>query len=377
MLMPALPELGVLPAGLSGAAKPKTASSAPSRASGRLVEIDPLQYRAWDSVLSFCPNSSFFQTTAWARVLHDSYGHRPLYFCEFSGDKLEELLPVMEVSSLLTGRRGISLPFTDFCFPLNVSSGNHAGLYEQALQRGQSRGWCYLQCRGSNYGWLSAKPALAFHAHCVSLREKEKDLFTNLDSAVRRAVRKAQRAGLQLDFSTSRDSVRAFFVLHCETRRRHGLPPQPFRFFENIHRHVLAQEHGRVVTVRREGRPIAAAVFFHHGRQAIYKFGASDYAFQQMRPSNLLIWAAIQRYAAENFETLHLGRTSLANQGLRRFKLGFGANEERLDYYKFDFFKRTFVSDTDRSESRLNSIFGAFPPALLRLIGKLIYPHLS
>jgi hypothetical protein len=78
-----------------------------------LVPVDPLQHPGWDALLSSREDCSFFQSSAWARVLHDTYGHRPLYLCRISNSRLEALLPLMEVSSWCTGKRGVSLPFTD------------------------------------------------------------------------------------------------------------------------------------------------------------------------------------------------------------------------------------------------------------------------
>ena len=90
------------------------------RSAERLVSCDPLQDSSWDSRLAAHPSGSFFQGSAWARVLQDTYGHRPIYFCRLADQELVELLPVMEVTSRWTGRRGVSLPFTDFCPPLTA-----------------------------------------------------------------------------------------------------------------------------------------------------------------------------------------------------------------------------------------------------------------
>ncbi|MGA2863548.1 MAG: GNAT family N-acetyltransferase [Verrucomicrobiota bacterium] len=347
---------------------------------GRLeqpVTLDPLQYPGWDSVVAAHPGGSFFHLAAWARVLQDTYGHRPFYLCRFADGQLEELLPLMEVASPWTGRRGVSLPFTDFCPPLGTRDHPPRMLYESALECGRQRRWRYLECRSSSYGWLKAPPSLAFYGHRIDLERGPEALFQGCDAAARRGVRKAEAAGLKVEFTNRPESVRTFYALHCRTRQRHGVPPQPFRFFENIARHVLGQGLGVVETVRLQDRPVAAAVFFHSGRQALYKFGASDYEFQVARPNNLLMWEAIKRYAADGFATLHLGRTSLADAGLRRFKLGFGAREERLEYYKYDFPKQAFVADKDRAEGPLNSLFRCLPGLLLRLAGQALYPHLS
>ena len=343
----------------------------------RPVGINPLLYPGWDFLVSAHPGSSFFHRTAWARVLHETYGHLPIYFCRFADGQLEELLPVMEVSSPWTGCRGVSLPFTDVCFPLKTVKHDRGDLYELAMEHGRRRYWQSLECRSNEPERQGALPSLVFYAHTIDLKHGREALFKSFNGAVRRGIRKAARTGLRVEFSNTFESIRTFYALHCRTRRRHGLPPQPLRFFENVARHVLAQGHGYVATARWVDRPLAAAVFFHHGRKAFYKFGASDYAFQQLRPNNILLWEAIKRYADSGFEILHLGRTSLTNEGLRRFKLGFGAREERIEYYKYDFVKQTFVTEIDHSTGWFNRLFRCLPLPALRLAGEMLYPHLS
>jgi hypothetical protein len=341
------------------------------------VRINPLLYPGWDLLLDAHPGSFFFQRTAWALVLHETYGHLPIYFCRFVDGQLEELLPVMEIASPLTGRRGVSLPFTDLCPALQTPRHDRRPLYELAMEHGRRRNWKSLECRSNDPESPGASPSLAFYGHVIDLGCGQGVLFKSFSDTVRRGIRKAVRAGLRVEFSNGFDSIRTFYALHCLTRRRHGLPPQPLRFFENIARYILAQGHGFVATVRREDRPVAAAVFFHHNRKAFYKFGASDYAFQQLRPNNILFWEAIRQCADNGFDSLHLGRTSLANEGLRRFKLGFGAHEERIEYYKYDFTKQTFVSEIDHSTGWFNWAFRQMPLPVLRLAGQLLYLHLS
>ena len=339
--------------------------------------LDPLRYTGWDSLLAGQAEASFFHTAAWAEVLKRTYGHVPVYFCQFVNDRLTGLLPVMEVGSPFTGRRGVSLPFSDFCPPLKAPDRNSGELYERALEQGRQRRWRYLECRGSAAAWPGASPALAFYGHVVDLGWGPERLLKNLHPAMRRGIRKAEETQLRVEFSDSPKSVREYYALHCQTRRRLGVPPQPARFFRNIAACVMGQGHGFVATTRLRGRPVASAIFFHYGRQAVYKFGASDYAVQQMRPNNLLFWESMKRLAEQGFTSLHLGRTSLANQGLRRFKLSLGAREEQITHYKYDFARGTFVTDVDRAEGWSNGVFRLLPLPLLRLVGACVYPHLS
>jgi CelD/BcsL family acetyltransferase involved in cellulose biosynthesis len=349
---------------------------APDRPEG-LVTINPLQQAGWDSSLEGHPGAWFFHGTAWARVLQETYGHVPLYVARFGGGQLEDLLPLMEVSSPWTGRRGVCLPFTDFSYPLKAQGHGAGELYERAMAEGRNRGWRYLECRSSDVDWLGSSPSLAFFGHVLDLGRGEELLFKNLDGSLRRGIRKAEAAGMRIQIDDTLESVHTYYALHCQTRRRHGLPPQPFRFFLNLQRHMLRAGLGFIVTARFENKPVGGAVFLRQGRQAIYKFGASDLAFQHLRPNNLLMWSGIRECAARGCAQLHFGRTSLANEGLRRFKLSFGTREEKIKYSKYDLRARRFVADVDRAETWANRLFGRLPQPLLRLAGRMIYPHLS
>jgi hypothetical protein len=352
----------------------------PTPAHGRLegpVLVNPLEQPGWDALLAAHSDAWFFHGTAWAWVLRETYGHLPVYAARFDGGQMRSLLPLMEVSSPWTGRRGVSLPFTDFCYPLK-SKGQDAGeLYEMALAEGRARGWRYLECRSSDEDWPGSSPSLVFYGHELDLGVGVEVLFKNLEGSVRRGIKKAGAAGLRIQIESSLESVKSYYALHCRTRRRHGLPPQPFQFFANVQKRLLQIGLGFVVTARWEERPVAAAVFLHQGRRAMYKFGASDSGFQHLRPNNLVMWEGIRQCAERGCERLHFGRTSLAHEGLRRFKLGFGAREEEIKCCKYDFRAGRFVRDTDRTKGWFNRVFGCLPLPLLRLAGQLLYRHVS
>src|SRR5436190_11674249 len=88
-----------------------------------IQRVDPLVDPNWDNAVANLPGASFFHTAAWARVLRDTYQFQPTYFTDQRPDgTIDALVPVMEVDSWLTGRRGISLPFTDECCPLGADA---------------------------------------------------------------------------------------------------------------------------------------------------------------------------------------------------------------------------------------------------------------
>jgi hypothetical protein len=162
-----------------------------------------------------------------------------------------------------------------------------------------------------------------------------------------------------------------------ETRKRHGVPPQSIAFFLNIYDEIIRQNLGFIVVVSAASRPIAAAVFFHFGKRAVYKFGASDHNFQEFRGSNLVMWEGIRFLAENGFETMHFGRTELENDGLRRFKQTWGTEEHRIEYLRFGSTAEMKAKPQVTTSGVHRSVFGRLPGSLNRLAGTLIYPHLD
>lgn len=345
---------------------------------GGLVQlVNPLEDSSWDDGLVDSPHPSFFHSSAWAKVLHDVYGYTPLYFVSRDDGRLQCLLPIMEVDSWLTGRRGISLPFTDCCDPLCTDPAAFHGLVEEVMRHAEARDWKYLECRGGKALWPGAAASTGYRGHRLSLVSSEDILFANVHGAVRRAIRKSRKSGVTVEISQDLGAVRAYYGLQCKTRRKHGLPPQPFRFFENIHRHIVSRNQGFVVLARNGRTTVAGAVYFHFGKRAIYKFGASDDRFQHLRANNLVMWEAIRWYATHAFDELDFGRTSLDNEGLRSFKLGWGTEERRIEYVRYDRRSRGFVTVKDEAFGWHNRVFRALPAPVSRCIGAGLYRHVA
>lgn len=339
--------------------------------------VDPLAFPQWDRLVSSHPEARFFHGSAWARALRQAYGHTPVYFLARDGQRLLSLLCVMEVNSVLTGRRGVSLPFTDSCEPLVSAARGFPELFGRALEHGKERGWKRLECRGGTAPVEGAAPSLSFFNHTLDLEPGETRLFEGFKSSVRRAVRKAEGSGLTVERVRDPESMAVYYRLHCMTREKHGLPPQPFSWFRQIGEEIISKGQGFVAIVREGREPAAAAVFFHFGKEVIYKYGASNPRFQHLRPTNLLFWEVIKLLAKEGFTGLDFGRTSVSNEGLRQFKLGWGARERLSPNWVYDLRGGGFTVGKDRAAGWHNAVFSSMPGWLSRAVGGLLYRHIS
>ena len=342
--------------------------------------IDPVRSaERWDNILVRHPDAHVFHSSAWARVLTQTYNHHPCYMAAFDCGQAVAAIPVMEVKSRLTGARGVSVPFSDFSPPLFFSNRVSEAALSFVLELGSSRDWRAFHLHGphdSGHVDISASDA-AFYSHVIDLTRSEDELLGRCESSVRRAIRKAQKEGIRVEQSVSKTALLEFYHLHCRTRRRHGLPPQPRRFFESIFRELIARGEGHIFLARKNNGTIAAALFLTFCNRALYKFAASELSYRQLRPNNLILWEAIRFYAARRSPTLHLGRADVSDQGLRRFKLGWGSTEALLRYDRFDFAKQCWFTEKARTREIHRFAFRHMPLVVNRIAGAMIYPHLD
>jgi lipid II:glycine glycyltransferase (peptidoglycan interpeptide bridge formation enzyme) len=283
----------------------------------------------------------------------------------------------MEVASRFTGRRGVSLPFSDFCDALLFDEDTQGFVVAELSQLARQARWKFFELRGSTLHQASASPSAVFYGHEIDLSLGAEPLFARFADSVRRAIRKASKSGIVAEVSRSREALTIFYQLHLRTRRRHGLPPQPFKFFLNIQKELIENDLGFVILARAASRPIAAAVFFQSGKKALYKYAASDERYQQFRGNDLVLWQGIKFLTQGETRTLHLGRTSFENGGLRKFKLGWAVTEQILHYFRFDVTANSWLNSTGLPGPLHKEVFGRLPLKLNQLAGAMIYPHLD
>ena len=341
-----------------------------------LTRVNPLTCDGWNDWIEAEDTYSLFHCSEWAHVLTESYDYRPHYLVARRNDRFSALLPFMEVDSLLTGRRGVSLPFSDHCDPVIGTDIKPSDVLSAATEYAERRGWRYLDVHGGHHALQGVPPFSAYVGHRLDLSGAPARRSSRLRETTRRNIRKATRLGVEVDIGSTPEALRQFHRLHCLTRKRHRLPAQPFRFFQSIHDRLLSKQLGHVVRAVHNGQTVGAAMFLHFGDQALFKFGASDFRYQHLRMNDLILWEAIEWAADHGYKTLFFGRTDRANTGLRHFKSGWGSDEYPITYYKYDVKRRVWVTNTPGGlNAMMKPAFRVLPIPMSRMIGAMLYRH--
>lgn len=283
-------------------------------------------------------------------------------------------IPMLIVKTLSGRKKAVALPFSDGC-DIVFNGINPDELVDKLLLISREEKIDRLEFLGVSRFIPSGEPSHSYYGHRLQLTKDEKELWKKLSSSKQRNIKKAQREGVTVAFYNDSESIREFYRLHCITRKRHGLPPQPVSFFDAIVNNIVEKGSGEVALANSGGKIIAGALFLFCKSEALYKFGASDKSLQNLRSNDLLMWEAIKRYAQKGYSVLSFGKTEMFHEGLCRFKEGFGA----LRVTHFD-----HIYDVSTGKKRIespdvqgfhNRIFRIMPIALLRLSGELLYKY--
>jgi hypothetical protein len=342
-----------------------------------LKYMDPVSIPHWDAEVKTFPEANVFHTAGWARTLMEAYSYEPHYAVWYEGQTPSAMIPVMEVKSFLTGTRGVSLPFTDFSPMLTKGRISASEVMKNLSDHGRSKGWKALETRGLVKEPYDKDTAPTYYVHELDLLPGLELLFGQVRSSTRRNIRKSEKQGVHVVEDNSIKGLAEFCRLNMVTRRDHGLPPQPKRFFESLLKNVIEPGMGRILLAIHDGQCVASAVFLHFNGHAIYKYGASDKRYQGLRANNLLMWEAIRIYSSEGTRTFHFGRTEPENTGLLQFKRGWGAVEGPLEYGKYDFKSKKWDPSPVSVNGLHTHLFSRMPLFALSFIGRVLYRHMG
>jgi hypothetical protein len=302
------------------------------------------------------PEANIFHHPLWIGFLAKTYGFKPfISVVENSAGQITAGLPVMEVNSLFIKKKWVSLPFTDHCAPLFSDQESLKILIEGIVDSAES-----LNTVNVEFRWDIQTPGLFQIADNVlstsNLDENSKDIFFSNPTKMRNFV-KAVKRGVVVEKGTSLHDLREFYKLHLESRKRQGVPIQPWRFFENLKEMVLDEGLGQIWLARMGREYVSGVIYLYWNQTITYKLAATSIKGRQLFAGDYLIYEAIKWGCERGYKTLDWGKSEQANTGLRQYKRHWGAAEIPLTY---------LTNYQNRSNGMKNKLF----PLLKKVINK-------
>src|SRR3990172_9478108 len=197
----------------------------------QLKVINPLDNPEWDNLVLSTQDYSFFHSSAWARVLNESYGYRPLYFALIDDGRLLTSIPCMEIKSIITGKRAVCLPFTDYCEPVFPPALDKEGeglenplpaILNALISYGKKAEWKSLELRFGVSQLQQISPSYTYYGHTLDISGKEDEIYSTFRHSTKRNIKKAIKEGVKIRILNSLDSISEFYRLNCITRKEHA-----------------------------------------------------------------------------------------------------------------------------------------------------------
>jgi len=352
---------------MTGSASPQT----------KIFEIDPTSDRRWEGLLQTHPSASIFHTPGWLEALRRTYGYTPIALTSSApGAGLAGGLPCCTVTSMWGKKRLVSLPFSDHCRPLVGNHDELVSLIQHLRNKVCGELWSSCEIRSSEVGnleLLSRESGRRFVLHTLDLRRSANILYHNLhDDCVKRKISRAQREKIRCADGRSERLVRDFYELLALTRRRHGLPPQPYQWFGNL---IDSLQQMLTISVAYLGRrPVAAILTLKFKQTVTYKYGCADDAYNRFGGTQLLFWNAIRAAKEAGAVEFDMGRSDVEDDGLIAFKDRWGTSRTELTYSHYPA-KLPRSAFRDRQRAVGQYVLSHTPLGILGVLGKVMYKY--
>lgn len=340
--------------------------------------IDPIRDPRWPEFLERHPKASMFHTPGWLNTLRLSYGYEPVVLTTSPPrSELNNGVALCYVNSWLTGRRLVSLPFSDHCDPL-IDTGADAECLADDLRYRLHKEHCdYIELRPTapildadlNFG-----TSATFFLHRTDLRRPLDYLYRTFHaSCIRGKVRRALREGLVCQVGNPEDKLHSFYKLFVSTARRHHSPPHTMTWLRNLIR--FCRPNVQVDLALKDRCPIAGILTVRYKQEMVYKYGCSDPKFHKLGGTVFLLWKAIQEAKTSGITRFDWGRSDPDYSGLVTFKDHWGAQRSTITYLRYpsQACNRTVAADWKIQVAK--HTFGRMPNSCLIAAARLLCRH--
>lgn len=288
-------------------------------------------------------------------------------------------LPIAKIDSWITGRRLVSLPFTDYCPIVEPTVEGNKLLISKLMEFSSEIRAQYIELRTGTLE-IPMEAGASFVQHRLLLDKIPDLLFKEFDQkSVQWGIKKAQKMEVETEFTTDVASIRRFIELNAATRKKHFVLPQPDRFFHKMRDILFVNDLGFIVQAKVHGKIIASSIFLHLNGAFFYKYNASDPHFLKYQPNNLILWDAIKFATSKEGKSFDFGRSELSNKGLVDFKKRWATEEAKLDYSMFPKVM-TYTSQSSNNSWKARAVVlvsTLLPPRACRTIGGILYRHIG
>lgn len=301
----------------------------------RFELLDNCCEQIWDNVVAGFEEGTIFHTMAWMQVVEKLYGAEKLPMGIFDGSDLLGVFPFFCIRRGPIKILGSPLGGVGYGGPL-IRKTFYRAVIEQVDGLLKHLGTGYIGFRSlaplspktltdNHYGIQELKTII------LPLNQKSQQLWDNLKSECRTAIRKARKNNVRIIEATNKNFLDVYYEMAKDTyKKSNRLPPLSKSAYSVIWDLLKPYDRIRVMLAKHDDQVVAGGIFFHFNNRLYYWDGASFPDYYSLCPNNLLHWSLIE-WGANNgvtqYDMLGANIPSIA-----KFKLSFGGDLRTYTY---------------------------------------------
>ncbi len=283
----------------------------------------------WDEYVRAAPGGTFFHSLAWRDAVAAAWGHPASFLIAEREDRIEGVLPLYLVRSVLAGSMLVSVPYAVYGGILAENEEATRALFDAAIELGRRERVKMIDLRSVEAALADVPVIDRYVTFRRELPAKPEQVLEWLPRKTRAAARKGrEKFGLTVSYDDS--NLRTVWDLYCLSMRRLGSLNYPYSFFEALVANT--PDRHTVSLVSHEGRPAAGLVTFYHGDTAMPYFSGCDKRFDAVCANNFLYLTIMEHAVQRGCRVFDFGRSRKDNEGSANFKRFHGFEPRDLAY---------------------------------------------
>jgi lipid II:glycine glycyltransferase (peptidoglycan interpeptide bridge formation enzyme) len=277
----------------------------------------------------------------------------------------------------------VSIPFATNCDPLISSHEDMRELLDAAIDLSNK-----LKCPKIEIRTLESSPLVSddricgvvhHKCHQLSLEAGPEEIIKTIRRQLRQQIYKSMKNDLVIQTAHDETELDEFYKIYVHSRKRLGLPPQPYNFFKLLWKTFLFSKRITLLLVRYEGQLLAGLIMLKFkGRCSCEYIGTSD-GSKSFNSGHFIFWEAIKSAYSEGYKIFDFGRTGINNEGLMTYKSHWGT--EAMDLPQF-YYPKELCSSLNSSEESfsynfIRKISKNVPDPIFQMMGNFLYRHLG
>ena len=294
-----------------------------------LEPLTPQNQDEWNAIIRQCPDTTAFQSIEWRDALASAFGRgwvtqplRPTYLLIKQDESVVGGLPAFVFQPIPGIRLWHSMPWNLFGGIHFIESVqiNPETLITSIEAAAAENGWCEIRWtltpnRTTTHGDLFAEMGYERIDHFTHLLKTNGDvesLWHAYNKRVRGAVRKAEKSGVTVTDTDTKEALSAFYEMYLMTVKRLGGTPKPYALMQAL----LQRKIAKLAIATHDGTIIAGLLYLRFNRTVTLWCEASEPMSLKYRPNNAIFHHIIKQACHEQYEWVDFGASPPENTGL-------------------------------------------------------------